>query len=297
MNRNADSNPRPPGNACVSLGTKSSASHGVAGESVSLGGRVPHAGVLIVNADDWGRDQATTERTLECVLRGTVSSVSAMVFMEDSERAATIAQERKIDTGLHINFTESLVAPNCPARLAEHHRRIAAYLRRHKFARVLFHPGLMRSFEYVLAAQLEEFQRLYGVPPARLDGHHHMHQCANILFAGLLPPGTIVRRNFSFEPGEKNFLNRYYRKLVDWILARRHHLVDYLFNLAPLEPVSRLQRVFSLARQHVVELEAHPANPDEYAFLTQGQILRRLGDFPVARRFALGRPSCLAIGA
>ncbi len=44
-------------------------------------------GVLIVNADDWGRDRETTDHTLECVVGGAVSSVSAMVFMEDSTRA------------------------------------------------------------------------------------------------------------------------------------------------------------------------------------------------------------------
>ena len=39
------------------------------------------AGFLIVNADDWGRDRETSDRMFECVLRGTVSSVSAMVFL------------------------------------------------------------------------------------------------------------------------------------------------------------------------------------------------------------------------
>ena len=61
------------------------------------GGEAPHAGRLIVNADDWGRDPRTTGRILDCALRGAVSSVSAMVFMEDSERAATLARERGID--------------------------------------------------------------------------------------------------------------------------------------------------------------------------------------------------------
>ena len=31
--------------------------------------------------------------------------VSAMVFMEDSERAASIARADAIDAGLHLNFT------------------------------------------------------------------------------------------------------------------------------------------------------------------------------------------------
>ncbi|MGH9342549.1 MAG: hypothetical protein ACRD19_02125, partial [Terriglobia bacterium] len=47
---------------------------------------------VIVNADDWGCDAFTTGRSLDCVLQGTVSSVSAMMFMEDSERAADLAR-------------------------------------------------------------------------------------------------------------------------------------------------------------------------------------------------------------
>jgi hypothetical protein len=117
-----------------------------------------------------------------------------------------------------------------------------------------------------------------------------MHLCANVLLARLLPSGTLVRRNFSFCPGEKNFLNRLYRKAVDRMLARRHHLVDFLFPLLPLEPPYHLERVFSCARQSVVELETHPVNPEEYRFLAGGEIFTRAKELPIAPRFAVLRP-------
>ena len=60
--------------------------------------------MLIINADDWGYDAHTTTRALTCVERGSISSVSAMVFMEDSERAAAVARDRGIDAGLHLNL-------------------------------------------------------------------------------------------------------------------------------------------------------------------------------------------------
>lgn len=247
-------------------------------------------GVLIINADDWGRDRETTDRTLECLLLGTVSSVSAMVFMEDSERAAACTRQYGIDAGLHLNLTTPFSAPNCPAQLAERQRKLARCLLRYRLARVVFHPRLVRSFEYVVAAQQEEFARLYGTQPERIDGHHHMHQCANVLFGRLLPSGTVVRRNFCFEPSEKSFANRLYRHITNRMLARRHRLVDYLFNLAPLEPASRLRRIFSLARHFVVEVETHPANQDEYRFLTQGEIFRWAEDLPISACFDVSRP-------
>src|SRR6185437_6444247 len=94
------------------------------------------AGVLIVNADDWGRDRQTTDRTLDCLRCGAVSSVSAMVFMNDSERAAAIARDNGIDAGLHLNFTSSFSHPGIPSRLAEHQKRLSQYLRRHRWSQV-----------------------------------------------------------------------------------------------------------------------------------------------------------------
>ena len=243
-------------------------------------------GVLIINADDWGRDRANTDRTRECVQRRTVSSVSAMVFMEDSERAADVARDHGIDAGLHLNFTAPFLAPPGHSGLVEHQRRLSNYLLRHRYAQVVFHPGLRNSFEYVVLTQLEEFCRLYGTAPGRLDGHHHQHLCANVLLGRLLPAGTIVRRNFTFRPGQKKLWNRLYRQGVDGILARRHRLTDCLFSLPPLDP-SRLQRIFNLARQSVLELETHPVNPDEYRFLMGGEILRQAGNLQIASGFAM----------
>jgi len=240
------------------------------------------AGILVVNADDWGRDAETSNRTLECFERGAVSSVSAMVFMEDSERAAAIARERGITTGLHLNFTTPFSMRGCPARLVAHQQQLAGYLLRRRLAQVVFHPGLIRSFEYVVAAQLEEFRRLFGADPARIDGHHHMHLCANVLWQELLPNGINVRRNFSFLPGEKSLYNRLYRQFVDSRLSRRYCLTDYFFSIQPLKPINRLQRIFSLARHSVVEVEVHPIQSNEYRFLAGGEIFDLIGDVRLA---------------
>ncbi len=260
-------------------------------DSERLDGKAPQAGVLIMNADDWGRDRENTERIRECVLHGTVSSVSAMVYMKDSERAAEIARERGIDAGLHLNFTTPFSAPNCPVNLAERQREIATFLWRYRFARVVFHPGLARSFEYVLAAQMDQFSHLYQRTPNRLDGHHHMHLCGNVMFGKLLPSGTIVRPSFSFLSGEKSLINIFYRRTLDRFLKRRYRTVDYFFQLAPLEPVARLQRIVSLGRQFTVELETHPIEPKEYSFLTSEKIFTLIGDLQLAQRFELAGSS------
>lgn len=245
----------------------------------------PLAGAFIVNADDWGCDMATTDAIRACFDHNAMSSASAMVFMEDSERAAEIARERKIDTGLHLNLDTPFTARSRPARLLEHQRRIAAFVR-HPLARPLFHPGLKHSFEYVVTEQLNEYERLYGYTPRRIDGHHHMHLCANVLFSQLLPDGVILRPHFSFQPSEKRVRNGIFRLYAKWALARRYSTVDHLFSLPPLDP-QRLSQIVSLAANSFVELETHPAKPTEFRFLTEGGLQQMLGGTSIAPSYGV----------
>ena len=252
----------------------------------------PAPSSVIVNADDWGLDHETTDRTLECIVNGALSSVSAMVFMQDSERAASLARAHGIDAGLHLNLTSPFDSKNCPPRLSEHQRRIAVVLRARRFAAAIYHPLLAASFRYVVQAQLEEFERLYGTPPARIDGHHHMHLAANVLFQRLLPAGVIVRRNFWFAPGEKSLLNRLYRRWQDRLLARRYKIADYFFDLIPLDP-ARLGKIVSLGRDHNIEVECHPADPEQYTFLMRGGVASACPGASTAPAYTLHSPSSL----
>jgi predicted glycoside hydrolase/deacetylase ChbG (UPF0249 family) len=49
--------------------------------------------MLIINADDWGRSVAETDAALRCYREGRITSVNAMVFMQDSERAARLTKD------------------------------------------------------------------------------------------------------------------------------------------------------------------------------------------------------------
>ena len=247
---------------------------------------ISSAGVII-NADDWGRDRQNTDLTLECVLRGAVSSVSAMVFMEGSERSAALAREHGVDCGLHLNLTTPFSAPQVSSKLQEHQSRLTGFLRSHRLASAICHPFLAGPFDYVTRAQLEEFERLYGFPAGRIDGHHHMHLCANVIAQKLLPAGTIVRRSFSFEPGEKSAVNRWYRARQDKRVARRHRTTDFFFSLPPLEPPTRLEKIFNLALRADVEVETHPVNPREYSFLVGEELVRYAGAVGVSHGYRL----------
>ena len=248
---------------------------GAAKDGATQDTTVGSRGSLIINADDWGRDRDNTDRTFQCLSQGTVTSVSAMVFMEDSERAASIASENRIDAGLHLNFTTAFSAKGCSANLLEHQGRLAKYLLSNRFSQVLFHPALLPIPSNTLfPISLTRSTVLYGCEvPQRLDGHHHMHLCSNVLLGRLMPAGTLVRRSFTFQPGEKSWVNRAYRRLIDRLLASRHRITDYFFSIEPLDPRTRLQQIFKLADTYTIEVETHPVRPEEFRFLMGDEIL------------------------
>src|SRR6476646_7850978 len=188
--------------------------------------------MLIVNADDWGRSVAETDAALQCAKEGKVTSVSAMVFMNDSERAAELAKENALDVGFHLNFAELFTARSLANNLRNVQESLVRYLMRNKYAQLFYNPFLRDEFAYSYHSQAEEFSRLYGRAPSHIDGHHHMHLCANALLSSLIPAGMKMRRNFSFWRGEKGWVNRSYRALVDRRLAQRYRLADYFFDLS-----------------------------------------------------------------
>jgi chitin disaccharide deacetylase len=227
--------------------------------------------MLIINADDWGRSAVETDAAFRCYKANRITSVSAMVFMEDSERAAEFAKGDGLDVGLHLNFTERFVTNECCAALDEHQNELVRFLRRNKYSQLLYNPFLRNAFSYSYEAQTEEFVRLFGKQPSHIDGHHHMHLCANLFFTDMIPVGTKVRRNFSFWQGEKSLLNRTYRALVDRWLAGRYCLTDYFFDLTQCIEANKLDRVAALAMSSNVELMTHPIVRAEEKYLMSAE--------------------------
>lgn len=222
--------------------------------------------MLNVNADDWGWTAQVTDRTRSCYQEKRIHTVSAMMFMHDSERAAELALQMGLEAGLHLNLIQQFGSSSAGEPLRAHQGMVAAFLSARKLHQLLWNPFLSASLRYTVEAQCAEFQRLYGAAPARIDGHHHMHLCMNMLLSGLLPRGSRVRRNFSFRPGEKGPFNRLYRFLVDKWLTSRCSSSDFFFSLQPIRK-ERLAGIVSLSRRAEVELMVHAGVEEEYLYL------------------------------
>ncbi len=218
-----------------------------------------------------------TDAALRSFRESRITSASAMVYMIDSRRAADLAQDARMDMGLHLNLSQPFTGEGTPKLLREYHERVVRFLTASKYSLLIYNPALREQFRYVYEAQINEFTRLYERHPSHINGHHHKHLCTNVLLDGIIPAKERVRRNFSFSPGQKNGVNRAYRSLVDRVLARRYKITDYFFSLQQCLTDNGLTRVFELARVSNVELMTHPAHPDEYAHLMSDEYRIALG--------------------
>jgi chitin disaccharide deacetylase len=223
--------------------------------------------MLIVNADDWGINRVATDRILDCYKNCRLTTVSAMVFMADSERSAELALKYELEVGLHLNFTLPFKSSKNSDRLHNQQERISKYLLNNKYYRLLYNPFLKNDLKYVFNAQWEEFTRLYKKPPAHVNGHHHMHLCSNMLAGRLIPRNSKIRKSFSFFEHEKNPFNRFYRNFVDWCIKQRYICTEYFFSIAPICDKARLKRIVHLSKEYDVELMTHPEKEGEYEYL------------------------------
>jgi chitin disaccharide deacetylase len=234
--------------------------------------------LIIVNADDFGRNKIATDSIVSCFLQGRITSTSAMVFLPDSQRAAELAREHEMDVGLHLNFTQDLTCAPANTRIRDFQARVASFLGKSNYHLIFYNPFLTNKFDYLFRTQLEEFERLYRAPPSHIDSHHHMHLCTNMLVNNPIPKGWWVRRNFFFSSIEKGLFNRWYRALIDMWVSKNYRITDYLFSLAESLRFNRLETIFKISKSTIVELQTHPELVDESAFLLDERFGKNLSN-------------------
>lgn len=236
--------------------------------------------MIIVNADDWGLTTSSTDAALRCIRQRRVNSVSAMVFMADSYRGAEIANEEQVDVGLHLNLDQPFSPLVKHERLVEYHGQIMRFLKRYMFSRLIYSPLLERQFRYVYQSQVDEFFRVFHHAPSHINGHHHLHLCANMIVGRIIPNGTKIRRTYDFAWPDRSAANRFYHGILNRWLSSHYIVADRFFGLSENLTDNRMARIARLAQYSVIELNTHPVVPDEEVYLMSDgfeRILRKVG--------------------
>ena len=198
------------------------------------------AGVLIVNADDFGMSSAITRGIVKAHTDGIVTSTSLMVRRAGAEEAAVAASRYPdLSVGLHLD-------------LGEWECRNGDWHPLYEIVSLSDESALCSEIE----RQVERFVELVGGPPTHLDSHQHVHLDAGVasvvvdLGARL---GVPVRR---MTKGIR-YCGDFYGQAEDG--------APYLEGIA----VDHLVEVLNAVAGNVMELACHPGmaptEDDQYA--------------------------------
>ncbi len=200
-----------------------------------------------------------------------------MVFMADSERAATVARAHGLPAGLHLNFTQLYDGADVPRAVADRQARVVRFMAGRRRRRVGLAPHLLRTVRAAVDDQLERFRELYGGEPTHLDGHNHVHLNPTVLT--LLPDAYPLRP--AYDPITARPALRAIRRARNRMLKRRHPTADHFFPLTSIHPElggRGLEPVLALALERSVEVMVHPAEDRVFAVLRSPEWHKKLAE-------------------
>jgi predicted glycoside hydrolase/deacetylase ChbG (UPF0249 family) len=223
---------------------------------------------LIVNADDFGLRPDVTDAILEMFGTRRITSATAMVFMQDTTRAAALAREHGLPLGLHLNLTSVFSDPAAPSGARSRQARIARYFSR-RVTRHAYDPRMTRVVADCVRDQLEAFLAAFGREPTHFDGHQHIHVCPTVAVSRPLAAIRKARPAYTFARDERGSLKRAFHAAQNGLLRRRFRTPTAFLGLEDVHPDlggKGLQRL-AIARHDPMEIMTHPPRPAQRAAL------------------------------
>lgn len=236
-------------------------------------------GRLIVNADDFGIDEAVNRGIVEAFDRGIVTSASLMATGEAFDHAVALARERpRLAVGVHLVLTEHRPVHGgaATARLVEADGRFSPHVG--AFAQRL---ALGRASLAAVRAELDaQIRRVCdaGIVVSHLDGHQHVHALPGVArvvtelaaehrIGAVRYPAERIRpymlRGFA---GAHRLLGQLALRLACAVsplarLRRSDDFVGFFFG-GRLNEANLTELLASLPAGRVVELMCHPGHAD-----------------------------------
>jgi predicted glycoside hydrolase/deacetylase ChbG (UPF0249 family) len=213
--------------------------------------------MLIVNADDFGANERTSDPVVELFGERVLSSTSALVRMRDTARAASLAGEHGIPVGLHLNLTLPFAEESIPRPARERQRRLTEIFGSESWRGGGREGPPSQLLADVIDDQLECFREIFG-EPTHLDGHHHVHTHPAVLEH--LPAELPIRPILTVpsRAGER-------RSMRERRLHRRFQGPELCFALEDVHPSLGGAGLAALehARRQPLEVMTHPRQERE----------------------------------
>lgn len=216
---------------------------------------------VIVNADDFGKDENCSSAIIECFEKGLISQTTLMVNMPYTEEAVRLAKRKAIDShiGLHITLTEGVPITDQIKECRTFCDDNGCFLK-NGFRSVVY-GRYKKNEENALRIELEAQICRYldlELPLMHCDGHHHAHIALPVFY--VLAPLLVkyqfrsVRKHIYsswdslFHPHIRVWLQNYLRRY-----PRQLKKVDYF---GSVEHCIRHWKLFQQGKS--VEVMVHP---------------------------------------
>lgn len=239
--------------------------------------------LVIVNADDWGTSPRVTDSILACFETHSISSTSAMVWMDDSERAAALGRDLGLAAGLHLNLTARFADPNVPRFVCDAQERVLPWFTSSLHHIISYNTSrdFQLSLDTCVEAQIEEFRAKYGRYPTHIDGHNHVQLAWNVLTSRAIPDGTAVRS--TRYPDRRPVPIRVLRWGRERWLRHRFRTTNFFYDLRHIHPdLGGIEpSTLGVPSGRTVEVMAHPGIADEFDVLQSESWHRFLNGLPL----------------
>lgn len=248
------------------------------------------AGLLIVNADDFGLSKGQNYGIVECFRHGVVSSITALVNAEGIEHAAQLRHELP-GLGVGLHFTLTMGKPLSPLPSLTREGVLG------KWVWQMAEEGdlPLNEIRIELQAQYQRFIEIFGCAPDHIDSHHHVHMFKQIFpivaeFAkekslpmrvdrplacqeGIDTQGVISSDGFDSQFYGDEITQALFLKVLDESKARHEHSIEVMTHPAF---VDNPLRASGYCFQRLMELEVLTDSALKRAILERGY---RLGTY------------------
>lgn len=234
---------------------------------------------LIVNADDFGKDDDINRAVCEAFEKEYVTSTTLMANMPGAGAAYELARQNGFagKVGIHLNITEGMPLTEAirsnPLVCAPDGSFNAAFYHNTKY-RLYMDKLAIDQIRDELDAQISLFLEL-GFSTLHIDSHHHVHTnypvylalkslSAKYDFEYIRLSRNLYKGGSAFNNIYKHFYNASVKKLARNTTDRFGSYKDLMsyFSLDPMRAADRIREwpepVKSLIRDHSVEVMVHP---------------------------------------
>ena len=239
---------------------------------------------VVVNADDFGKDENVNAAIRLCFERGYISSTTLMVNMPSALEAAEIAKREGFAdrVGLHFNLTQGLpVSQNIRGqkRFCDGGGRFNAAFHLSTLSRLFLSGAESRAVREEAAAQLDRYLAL-GFRGMHLDSHHHVH--TDMAVWRMLEPEAIKRgfvsvrlsRNI-FEEGGCSLFNKVYKGIYNGNLSKKGFWTSrYFGSFRDFQAACD-----SLEDREVAEIMVHPILSEDGQLLDTDEPMEKAVEF------------------